>query len=61
MIETPRRAPTQIFRPQSPQNPAVKLALEMGPLVAFFITNYKFGIFPATGVLMSSVIIALII
>ena len=26
--------------------------LEMGPLVAFFVTNYKFGIFPATGVLM---------
>lgn len=41
-------------------NPGLKLALEMGPLVAFFFTNWKFGIFPATGVLMVTVIIALI-
>ena len=33
----------------------------MGPLVAFFVTNYKFGIFPATGVLMACVIAALIV
>lgn len=42
------------------QNPALKLVLEMGPLVLFFITNFKFGIFPATGVLMASVVVALI-
>lgn len=36
-----------------------KLALEMGPLVLFFIVNAKFGIFPATGVLMAAVLIAL--
>ncbi len=41
--------------------PAVKLALELGPLVLFFITNYRFGIFPATGVLMVSVLVALAI
>ncbi|MGE3645131.1 MAG: septation protein A [Beijerinckiaceae bacterium] len=40
-------------------NPGLKLALEMGPLVAFFFTNWKFGIFPATGVLMVCVITAL--
>ena len=42
------------------QNPTLKLILEMGPLVLFFLTNWKFGIFPATGVLMAGVIIALI-
>ena len=36
-----------------------KLALEMGPRVLFFIVNAKFGIFPATGVLMAAVLIAL--
>src|ERR1700744_2643001 len=39
--------------------PAVKLALELGPLALFFVTNLKFGIFPATGVLMASVLVAL--
>ncbi len=43
----------------APQNPTLKLILEMGPLVAFFITNWKFGIFPATGVLMACVVLAL--
>lgn len=43
----------------APQNPLLKLVLEMGPLAAFFITNWKFGIFPATGVLMACVIVAL--
>ena len=42
------------------QNPMLKLVLEMGPLVLFFFTNWKFGIFPATGVLMAGVIVALI-
>jgi intracellular septation protein len=42
-------------------NPAVKLALELGPLALFFVTNLKFGIFPATGVLMVSVLVALAI
>lgn len=42
------------------QNPALKLVLEMGPLVAFFVTNWKFGIFPATGVLMACVVLTLV-
>lgn len=42
-----------------PINPALKLTLEMGPLALFFFTNYKFGIFPATGVLMAGVVVAL--
>jgi len=40
-------------------NPGLKLVLEMGPLVAFFITNWQFGIFPATGVLMVCVVATL--
>lgn len=42
-------------------NPGLKLVLEMGPLVAFFLTNWKFGIFPATGVLMACVILSLVL
>jgi intracellular septation protein len=49
--------PTQVQR--NAQNPTLKLVLEMGPLVLFFVTNWKFGIFPATGVLMASVVAAL--
>lgn len=49
--------PTQVQR--NAQNPTLKLVLEMGPLVLFFATNWKFGIFPATGVLMASVVAAL--
>ena len=40
-------------------SPLLKLALEMGPLALFFFANAKFGIFPATGVLMAGVIVAL--
>jgi len=50
-------APAKPSRPK--QNPALKLALEMGPLVLFFLTNAKFGIFIATGVLMVGVVAAL--
>lgn len=42
-------------------NPGLKLVLEMGPLVAFFLTNWKFGIFPATGVLMACVVLSLVL
>ena len=41
------------------QHPVLKLVLEMGPLVLFFIANAKFGIFVATAVLMASVVAAL--
>jgi intracellular septation protein len=56
--DTDKKAlPTQVRR--NAQNPTLKLVLEMGPLVLFFVTNWKFGIFPATGVLMASVVAAL--
>jgi intracellular septation protein len=41
-------------------NPALKLAIEMGPTVVFFIANARWGIFPATAALMVSVVAALI-
>ena len=44
---------------QRKQNAGLKLALEMGPLVVFFLANAKFGIFPATAALMASMVIAL--
>ena len=44
-------------RPQMP--PALKLATEMGPLVAFFVANAWGGIFWATGVYMVAAAVAL--
>jgi intracellular septation protein len=46
-------------KPRPKQNPTLKLALEMGPLLLFFVANAKYGIFPATAVLMVSVLVAL--
>ena len=40
-------------------HPVVKLVTELGPLVVFFFTNAKFGIFAATGAFMVATIIAL--
>ena len=55
-VEAPA-APVKAGKPKL--NPYLKLVLEMGPLVAFFFANSKFGIFPATGVLMACVVAAL--
>jgi intracellular septation protein len=46
-------------RPGRKLNPTWKLLLEMGPLVLFFLANWRLGIFPATAVLMVSVVAAL--
>ena len=40
-------------------NPFLKLALDLGPLLLFFIANQRFGIFAATGVFMVAVLVAL--
>jgi intracellular septation protein len=40
-------------------DPRLKVALELGPLIVFFIVNSKFGIFYATGVLMAGVVLTL--
>ncbi len=39
-------------------NTWLKLAIEMGPLILFFLANAKFGIFTATGVFMVAILIA---
>jgi len=43
------------------QNPLVKLALEIGPLVVFFIANARYDIFTATAAFMAAVTVALAI
>jgi intracellular septation protein len=40
-------------------NPLLKIALDLGPLVLFFIANGRFGIFAATGVFMVATVAAL--
>lgn len=40
-------------------NPLVKLAIEIGPLVVFFIVNAKVGIFAATAAFMVAISLAL--
>ena len=42
-------------------NPALKLVLELGPLILFFVVNSKYGIFAATGVLMAGVVVTLVV
>ncbi|NDB70482.1 MAG: septation protein A, partial [Methylocystaceae bacterium] len=39
----------------------LKLSLELGPLILFFIANSRFGIFAATGVLMAGVVLTLVV
>ncbi len=39
-------------------NPWLKLAIEMVPLILFFLANAKFGIFVATGTFMVTILIA---
>jgi len=46
-------------RPQL--NPMIKLALDLGPLLLFFVANSRYGIFAATAVFMVAVIAALLV
>ena len=41
-------------------NPALKLALDLGPLVLFFFANSRYGIFAATATFMVAVLAALV-
>src|SRR5215469_2738259 len=40
-------------------NPALKLALDLGPLLLFFFANARFGIFVATATFMVAVLVAM--
>jgi intracellular septation protein len=42
-----------------PVNPALKLALELGPLLVFFIANARWSIFVGTAAFMAAVLVAL--
>jgi intracellular septation protein len=44
-----------------PMNPLLKLVLDLGPLLVFFIGNSYFGIFAATGMFMVAVLLSLAI
>ena len=47
---------------QRPQlNPLLKLTLDLGPLLLFFVANARLGIYAATGVFMVAVLVALAI
>ena len=48
--------------PEKPKlNPLLKLALDIGPLVLFFVANARFGIFAGTGTFMIAVVAALVV
>lgn len=51
---------TEQKTPNGATSPLVKLVLELGPLVVFFIANAKAGIFVATGIFMAAVLVALV-
>ena len=42
-------------------NPRLKLALDYGPLLIFFVANLMFGIFAATAVIMAAIAVAVAI
>jgi intracellular septation protein len=46
---------------KSQLNPLLKLALDLGPLLLFFLVNAKMGIFAATGAFMVAVLAALVV
>jgi intracellular septation protein len=46
-------------RDAKPLNPILKLVLEMGPLVVFFVANGRFGILQGTLIFMVATVIAL--
>jgi intracellular septation protein len=50
---------TETTKPQL--NPFLKLALDLGPLVLFFLANSRYGIFAATATFMVAVLAALLV
>ena len=45
--------------PKEPMSPAVRLAIEIGPLAVFFLANAWYGIFAATGAFMVAIAVSL--
>jgi intracellular septation protein len=50
---------TTADKPKHKLNPLMKLALDVGPLVVFFVANARFEIFTATAIFMAAVLAAL--
>jgi intracellular septation protein len=50
-----------IMEKKAQLNPFVKLALDFGPLILFFVVNGRAGIFWATGVFMAAVVVAILV
>ncbi len=44
---------------ETSSRPFLKLAIEIGPLLAFFIANAKLGIFWATGIFMAAMVVSI--
>jgi intracellular septation protein len=45
--------------PKAQLNPALKLVLDLGPLLLFFVANSRYGIFVATALFMAAIVAAL--
>jgi intracellular septation protein len=52
---------SEVVKPKRALNPVLKFALELGPLALFFLVYWKFKIFAATGVMMVSVLVTLVV
>src|SRR6266436_2385000 len=59
MTRPPDRARSRRMTSKPKLNPALKLVLDLGPLLIFFAANSRFGIFAATGVFMVAIVLAL--
>jgi intracellular septation protein len=55
MTSQPTNSPPQ----KRKLNPALKLVLDLGPLLVFFAANSRFGIFAATSAFMAAIVLAL--
>jgi intracellular septation protein len=44
-----------------PLHPGLRLVLDLGPLIAFFAANARYGIFVATATFMAAVVLALVV
>ncbi len=53
------KAPGATEEPQFDRKQLIKLAVELGPLIVFFVINSRFGIFAGTGAFMVATIVSL--
>ena len=51
---------TTVDAPKKKLNPWLKFALELGPLLVFFVTNTRAGLFYGTGAFMAATLVSLV-